>query len=62
MNIRTINIDDLGIDQINNILQFNLSRGWKFLGYGFCNMLGGWVSIMSFRHDDYTEEVEFRGK
>lgn len=69
MRVETINIDGLEVDAINNILKFNLMNGWIFLGYGMAKVRMVYsadaetryveVPIMSFKHDDWTEETEF---
>ncbi len=68
---RTISIQGLRPEEINNILEFNLRNGWLFLGYGMTQYTKYFKGlcikpkrceypIMSFKHDDYTEKVEFK--
>jgi hypothetical protein len=65
MKTRTINIFDFGVDQINDLLENNINAGWIFLGYGLAKIQliednpEIDIPIMSFRHDDWTEDTEF---
>lgn len=67
MKVKTINIRGEGVDDISNILQKNLENGWVFLGFGTLHTASMFVGdnsyiefpVMSFRHDDWTEETVF---
>jgi hypothetical protein len=69
--IKSIDMRGLSIDGVDEIIEFNINNGWKFLGYGNISYIKHYTSlcirpkkieypIITFKHDEFNDYVKFK--